>query len=107
MGNIFWPGEKLYHYSIRNGKFAVKEGVVRESATHWSYPYVDFQGERRLAPRKDKIGKLCQGGPSLWLFERDDELAKKMFIEYEEKCIEKLQQDIDKRRELIEIIKEG
>lgn len=107
MGSLLWDGEKLYHYSIRFGKFTVKEGVVKEPEKYWGYPHVDFQGERRLAPRRDKIGVLRQGGPSLWLFERDDELAKKIFIEYEEKCIKKLQQDIDKRRELIEVIKEG
>ena len=107
MGSLLWNGEKLYHYSMRNGKFTVKEGVVVESTTHWSYPYVEFPGERRIPPRKDKIGKLLKSGLSVWMFERDDELVKKMFIEYEEKQIEKLQQDIDKRRELIEVIKEG
>lgn len=107
MGSLFWPGEKLYHYSIRNGKFAVKEGIVKEPETYWGYPYVDFQGERRICPRPDKVGVLRTTGPSVWLLSRDDELAKELFINYLESRIEDYQKEIDKRRELIEVIKEG
>lgn len=107
MGSLLWDGTKLYHYTIRNGKFTVKEGIVRESNKKWSYPYVEFDYGRQVAPRMYKIGELRTGGPSLWLLERDDELAKKMFLEYEEECLRKLEEDVEKRRRLIESIKEG
>lgn len=102
-------GEKIYHYSIRYGVFTVKEGIIRRHNPNMSYhyPYVEFKYGRLMIPKMDEVGMVRSGGPSLWLFERNDELAKKLFIEYEEGYIENLQKDIDKRKELIGVIKEG
>lgn len=102
-------GEIIYHYNIIDGELTVKKGIIKTAneGKKYSYKYVEFDYGRLEIPRMSEIGIIHSGRPSLWLFERDDELAKKMFIEYEEECIEKAKEDIEKRQKLLEVIKEG
>jgi hypothetical protein len=103
-------GVKIYHYRLGNGEFTVKEGIIRVPEKKGSYSYIEFDYGRLPIPRfprMDEIGMVRSGGPSLWLFDRDDEFAKEQFLKYEEECIKKLEEDLEKRRARIEIIKKG
>lgn len=57
-------------------------------------------------PNGSEIGSIQPGGPRLWLTERDDALAKKLFLEYELKKLEELKQAMTKKEELIKVLRE-
>jgi hypothetical protein len=44
-------------------------------------------------------------GHSIWLFERDDEKARRMFIDFEERRIVELEETLRKKREVVEQLK--
>lgn len=106
---MFDLGDKLWCYTARNGKFHIWEGVVaKDSRAYWSRPHVKFKGSKwDFVPRDEDIGRIVTRGPKLWLTKRDDNLARKLFIEYEEAKLEEMKQSIEKKRELIRMLKEG
>lgn len=100
-----YVGKTVCRYNIKNGKFFIHEGVVTEGGRRL---YVCFKDgtAKHICPKRGEFGKIFTSGPTLWLLERDDELAKRTFIEYEEQTSIELQKQIDRKRELIEMLKE-
>lgn len=88
-----------YLYSTRTGLVTVRKGVLynrnncaRIHDDHYEFVYdPDNYSSSRIICEK-AAGVVYQ--KALWLPERDDELAKELFIEHDEKCIEKLKNDI-------------
>ena len=105
MKQDFNVGDKVCWYTAKHNKFLIYEGEIIEEHNK---KYVDFKDGRhsRHSLWRVKFGEI-QNGVSLWLPERNDELAKSMFIEYGEQFISKLQKQIDARLKLIKMMKES
>ena len=72
-------GKKYYWYTVRGGKLDVSTGVVM---TFYDQQLVMFDSSNRASiPREDIIG-VVQDGFSLWLTERNDVLARDLFMNY-------------------------
>lgn len=99
-------GEKIYWYTMKNAQFFVHEGEValrpysRAKCVHFN-----DGASHGLYPKETDIGVVLRG-TSLWLENRDDELAKRIFIEHNEKCIAELEEQIRRKHENIKILKE-
>lgn len=103
-------GSTLYLYTARNGKFHVYEGMIVENKRRFYMKHVvRFDGRTQLEypPTDKQIGRVLGGGPRLWLLERDDNLARKLFLEYEEEKLKQLEKQYNKKVELIRVLKEG
>lgn len=74
-------------YSYKNGKFTVHE-------------------ERTSMGRICEYGKVLPGRSSLYLPERDDELAKRIFIEHMERRVEKHREELNRATEQLKKLKE-
>lgn len=98
-------GKILYRYTLKGNKFNVREGVVNYTGFRFLVNFRDG-GAMVRCPRAEDIGKVRAVGCSLWLTERDDTLAKKLFIQYESKKIAELQKQIDKKNETIIMLME-
>lgn len=103
----FEVGDKLTHYSFRGGKLYIKEGVIKEVNSRWYSLRFVFEGGQMYPPREAKIGVVTHSGPSVWLRGRDDEFAKKLLIEYEKERIAELQEKIDERNRIIEVLEKS
>lgn len=97
---------KVYLYSRWQGKFEVLEGHVEFSSYwrgHGRFIYYRHQKEKYV---------LCgfkEGVISnrvVWLTKRDDDLARKLFIEYEEGRISELEDEIKRRKQNIQALKD-
>lgn len=97
-------GETVYMYALRNEKFFVHEGTITKHGTHTCVYFKDTKRTVRL-PRKEDFGVIHTKGSSLWLADRDDELAKRIFIEWEENSLAELQELIDRKTKLIDVLK--
>lgn len=92
-----------YVYSMWSGRLIAYKGTAYTSI---------HEGMANFYTESDKKIQ-CSTEPGtiynavIWLTERDDELAKKLLIDYEEKQISKLQEKIDNHRHKIKTIKEG
>ena len=99
-------GKVVYRYSYRNGKLFVHEGTVT-----WDMgrPLVYFNdgSETQRCPADSQFGKVRRVGHSLWMTERNDDLARSMYAEYELNKIEKLKVEIDRRYRNVDILREG
>lgn len=105
----FKVGQTLYLYTARNGKFNIHEGVVIENKKrYWTRLVVEFKTRSsfEFLPKDHEIGCVCAGGPRIWLLERDDALAKKLFLEYELELLAKLERQIAVKKELIKVLRE-
>ncbi|MBQ1189666.1 MAG: hypothetical protein IIX57_04560 [Lachnospiraceae bacterium] len=98
------PGVKLYRYTIRNGKFKCQDGVVDEVNGRMR---VIFDGGASSArcPKDNDIGIVRHVGPSLWLCEKDDELAKQIYLDYEKHRLISLRRQIGKHAEIMNMLK--
>ena len=65
------------------------------------FEYVNGQKEKRLQCWY-KPGVIYYG--TVWLYERDDELARKLFLEYEKNCIKELEERITRHWRCIETL---
>lgn len=97
-------GEIVYKYTLRNGKLFIHEGEIIERGIRKCVYFKDEKTTVRL-PKENEFGICHSNGPSLWLADRDDELARRIFIEYEERGIAELQGMINRRTALINILK--
>lgn len=100
-------GEKIYMYTMMNGKFFVHEGEVIQCRYNSRAKRVRFNDESsdKRYPNEIDIGIVC-GGRSLWLEDRDDELAKRLFIEHEETCIAEFEELIRRKLANIKMLKD-
>lgn len=97
-------GETVYKYTLKNGKFFVHEGIIVKGRIRDFAEFKDIDRSARL-PEEDGFGVVCNGS-TLWLAERDDELAKRIFTEWLENGIVELQEAISKKLNLIDLLKE-
>lgn len=103
-------GMPLYLYTARNGKFNVWEGVITENRRrYWTRLVVKFKKRSgvEFLPKEDEIGCIVTAGPKVWLTERDDALARKLLLEYEEEKLKELERAMTKKKELIAVLREG
>lgn len=100
-----YVGKTICRYNIKNGKFFIHEGVVTEGGRRLYVHYKDGTS-KDICPGRGAFGKIFTNGLTLWLLEKDDELAKRTFIEYEEQKIMELQEQINKKQEIIKKLKE-
>lgn len=106
----FKVGDRLYLYTARNCKFHIWEGEVFErKGRYYGRLAVKFKNrtQMEMCPKETAIGHILGGGPRLWLTERDDALARKLFLEYEEGKLFELEKQVAKKRELIKVLREG
>lgn len=97
----------VYHYSLRDGKFVIREGMVFGSEGN---EYVCFKKSYFMEryPKEEDFGVLhTVENPNLWLTKRDDDLAKRLIKDYEESIITGLQKQINERIELINVLERG
>ena len=99
-------GKILYRYTVKNGKFFVHEGVVNDTGFRKLVNFKDRSPTLRC-PRLDEIGKIKTVGQSLWLTERDDAKARKMFINYEINKIVEMEMQIKRKKDNIRMLREG
>ena len=99
-------GTILYRYTVRNGKLVVREGTVNQFGLRTCVNFKDGSAPVRC-PGIEDIGVMRTVGHSIWLTDRDDELARKMFIDFEEGRIADLQGSIDRKREVVKKLKKG
>ena len=100
-------GTTLYLYTIRTGKFNVYKGKVIENKYGISaYRKVAFETRtnKEWCPNKSEIGVILTGGPRLWLTERDDVKAKKLFVKHEKAKLAELKEKVDKKKALIKML---
>ena len=102
---IIEPGMKLYGYTVRNGKFFIHEGTVNDNGIRKIVNFTDGTFRQRC-PRPEDIGVIRSEGPSLWLIDRDDKLAKQMFLKYEEHKLEQLQRQVETKINIIRMLRE-
>ena len=103
-------GMPLYLYTARNGRFNVYEGVILENRrSYWSRLVVKFRGRSgvEFLPKKDDIGRVVTAGPKVWLTERDDALARRLLLKYEEGKLKELERAMATKKELIRVLREG
>jgi len=100
-------GDTLVLYTARDGKLNVHKGIVVRNPKRYT-PVVIFEDRRYqdFVPKESKVGRIIGYGPKLWMYERDDELARKMFLEYEMGKLEQLEKQIERKKRLIEVLRE-
>lgn len=98
------PGTKLYRYTVRNGKFFIHEGVVNDNGIRMVVNFADGSFRQRC-PRVEDIGIIRNTGPSLWLTDRDDELARQIFLDFEEAKLKQLYKQVETKIDIIKMLK--
>lgn len=103
----FEVGTKLYRYTIKNNKFHIHEGIVNQCVNRKVvvFPSGGFNHSSVRCPRETDIGAIRHIGLTLWLDKRDDELAKKIFVDYEEQQIRKLEKQLADKREIVKMMR--
>lgn len=99
-------GTVVYRYTVKNGKFNVREGVVNCAGFRNLVNFTDG-GPAYRCPRKEDLGKIRSVGHSLWLNKKDDNLARQVFIDYELDKIDKLRKQIARKCAVIDMLSEG
>lgn len=97
--------EILYFYTIKNGKLFVHEGTVKSMYdTRKRVCFSDRSSPRRYP---NQFNVIDTTGPNIWLTERNDEAVKRIFIEYEEQKLAELEEQIERKKQIIKMLKEG
>lgn len=98
-----------YLYSRYRGKFEVHYGNIfpmnydRRRNEYVKFSYSNGRFDKHTTCWA-KPGVMHYG--ALWLPERDDELARKLFLEYEKDCVKELEERIARHRSTIEVLKD-
>jgi hypothetical protein len=103
----FEVGTHLYRYSVKHNKLHLHAGVVNQCINRKVVVFPDggFRHSAVHCPREEDIGVVRNVGFHLWLTERDDELAKQIFIEYEERQINRMNRLIVEKQEVINMLR--
>ena len=106
---MFEVGTTLYRYTIKYNKFYVHEGVVNQCINRKIVVFPDggFKHSSVRCPRPEDIGVIRSVGLILWLTERNDDLARHIFIEHEKKQINRMCRLIDEKQKIINLLKES
>ena len=99
-------GKIVYRYTVKNGKFFVHEGVVNDTGFRKLVNFRDGSPTLRC-PRDEEFGSIRRVGHSLWMTERDDAKARKMFIDYEINKIVDMEMQIKRKKDTIKMLREG
>lgn len=98
-----------YLYSMKTGVIMVSEGsVYSRNDINRHANQLEFVRDINTYPNGRVLCAASAGvvfNKALWLYERDDELAKQLFIESEKACIAKLEDEIRKHQAIIGGIK--
>jgi hypothetical protein len=105
MTNELKKGDTVYLYELKRTGLQIKEGMITEICCRgfkvWS------NGEMLgVITSRYKIGTVTIGS-KLWLKVNDIDLARKLFIEHEEKTISKLQKSIELSNNRIKLLNES
>ena len=106
-GKYFEAGTTLYLYTIRTGVLKVhKATVFNDTGMYWRYPRVKFETKqgKGWCPKRNEVGVIQTGGPSLWLDKRNDDLAAKLFLDYENGKLAELEKQVDKKKALLKML---
>lgn len=97
-------GSKVYYYTLdRNAKIHVHECEVQLHGKHMVVLIDEYRAKLLKAIDFDIV--QANRSVRVWLRERNDELAKKLFLEYEEESLAELQEQIKKKSEKIKTLK--
>lgn len=102
---------KGYLYSIWSGRLRVFEGEVVTVERKYDSYGIRKQSSYFLVNAKKKV--TCGEEPGViynkmvWLTERNDDIGRKLLIEYEEVCIEQLKEKIDNHKYVIKLLNEA
>lgn len=95
-------GKIVYQYTLKSGAFHIHEGIIIEDVCRKKVYFKDKGVKTRLP---EEFGVLQSCGQTLWLTERNDEYAKRVFIENLERRISDLYKQIKTTKKQIEILK--
>ena len=96
-------GDRVYRYIANGICFKVNEGSIRKLCSReYIVDGTDGEWYGRL-PYKYKAGTVTLG-MTIWMTERDDELAKNIFIEHERKTLLKLEKAIKNTKKRIDFL---
>lgn len=97
--------QPAYLYSLWNDKFTVSEGYVYiitiKTRAHAQFDCPNRPDYVVVDPAPGVIRQA-----KLWLLERDDELAKRLLVEYHEGCIEDLKKKLRGHEQKLDILKQ-
>ena len=98
-------GDEVFKYTLRRGELRVHKGVVYMDGGYESVKFGWREYSGGLCPREHELGIIMTDGPNLWLTDRDDELAARIFLEYEEQKLIELKKQVEVKKELISMLK--
>ena len=96
------PGTKMYRYIVGVSGVCITEGLIKQYPWHdndTECVFVDNGGLLHCVHKCD-IGRVLfdRDMDTLWLTDRDDELAKRILVTYQKKRIAKLKECLKKRQ---------
>ena len=101
------PGDILYRYNVRHDRLIRYTGTVTNLNGRRVVIFKDSVSTVRC-PREQDIGIIRSDGgfgPTLWMDSRDDELAREIFLEYEEDRLSKLRKQIAEKEKIVSMLK--
>lgn len=105
MAKSIKEGHILCKYYIEDNQFKVIEGVLE---TRGSKKWIRFDSKTvpdEHFPGYKNVGRVWKGGEILWMTERDDAEAKRLFTAYHVEVIKDLQKQIDEVGDRISMIR--
>lgn len=99
-------GKIVYRYTVKNGKFFVHEGVINNTGFRTLVNFKDHSPSLRC-PRDEEFGIIRTVGHSLWMTERDDNKARRLFINYEINKIVEMEEQIRRKKETLKMLYRG
>ena len=97
-------GSIICRYTLTDAGMNVEEGIIDGTGQHM---YADFgTGKAPVKfPGYRNIDRVWKDGKTLWLTERNDEEAKRLFTQHYVGLITELQRQIDEAAELVKVIR--
>lgn len=105
MANSIPFGHTLCKYYIEDNQLKVVEGVLENRSGRKFIAFGSKEVPDESFPGYRNIERVWKGGEVLWLTERDDTLAKRLFTEYYVETIKDLQKQIDEAGDKISMIR--
>lgn len=98
--------QKAYLYSMWNNELVMKEGYIDYTKFYYRNDRVPFHIDGHYKTMCGREPGFVYNG-FVWLTERDDELARRIFIGYEEMRIADLERQLENHKQKIKILKES
>ena len=87
-------------YFIQNGEITVYKGYITKSLYGGLSQFCTTGKKKSCNPEPGMVYNS-----TLWLTKRNDNLARKLFIKYEDACIKELQKVINNRKSVIKSLR--